>query len=75
VCRYCTPGNAGYKDLDGKFWKNLDGKAVLYGAGVSGTLMDDDQTAWNLNNLNTLLDKISHLQFDGINTPYLYYGS
>jgi len=73
--RYTSPGNAGYRDLERKFWNNLHGKAVLYRAGVSGTLIDDDQSSWNLNNLQSILDKTNDLHFEGITTPHLYFGS
>ena len=72
MCRYCT--NAGYRELEQKFWNNLHGKTVLYGAGVSGTLTDANQKIWNLNKLQTILDEIN-VVFEGVTTPYLYFGS
>jgi len=74
VCRYCTHENAGYRDLERQFWKDLDSKAVLYGAGVSGTLMDNEESTWNFNHLHTILDKINQ-EIEGITSPYLYFGS
>ena len=74
LVRYCTPKNRGYEDLERKFWTNLTINRPIYGADVSGTLTDADQTAWNCGNLGTILDRIGTVKIEGVNTAYLYFG-
>lgn len=46
----------------------------MYGADVAGSLYDEDQPYWNINNLGTILDCISDVKIEGVNTAYLYFG-
>ena len=44
---------------------------------VSGSLYDEDQNIWNVNNLGTILDDLATeygAKIQGVNTAYLYYG-
>jgi hypothetical protein len=56
VCRHLPPRHSDVYDLERKYWKNITFIPPVYGADVSGTLYDDDQSIWNLNRLGTILD-------------------
>ena len=75
--KHATPAHVDHADLERKYWKNLTFVAPLYGADVSGTLTDREQTCWNIASLGTILDEVRDeygLRIDGVNTPYLYFG-
>uniref|UniRef100_A0A1B6CJQ5 [histone H3]-trimethyl-L-lysine(9) demethylase n=1 Tax=Clastoptera arizonana TaxID=38151 RepID=A0A1B6CJQ5_9HEMI len=75
--RYCTPRHFDYEDLERKYWKNITYIAPIYGADVSGSLTDKDETVWNINHLGTILDYVNEdygISIDGVNTAYLYFG-
>ncbi|KAM3852372.1 LOW QUALITY PROTEIN: lysine-specific demethylase 4B [Vipera latastei] len=75
--KYCTPRHQDFDDLERKYWKNLTFVSPIYGADISGSLYDADVEAWNIGNLNTLLDMVEHqcgIIIEGVNTPYLYFG-
>ena len=49
----------------------------MFNLDVSGSLYDEDQDIWNVNNLGTILDDLSTeygAKIQGVNTAYLYYG-
>jgi len=73
-CRYRTPANRGYEDLERKFWTNLTINQPIYGADISGTVTDADQHIWNIGHLGTILDRIGDVRIEGVNTAYLYFG-
>lgn len=75
--RYKTPKHRDYKDLERKYWKNIQYVAPIYGADVKGSLMDRALTEWNFNNLGSTLDLVTEdydTSIDGVTTPYLYFG-
>ncbi len=39
---YATPSHFGFSDLERKYWKNITYAAPIYGADVSGSIMDSD---------------------------------
>lgn len=59
------------------FWENLDLPPPLYGSDIKGSLFDDGEAAeWNFNHLDSCLrDGLGDVKMEGINTPYLYFGS
>ncbi|XP_060857752.1 lysine-specific demethylase 4A-like [Metopolophium dirhodum] len=72
-----TPGHFDYDDLEKKYWKNIMYKPPLYGADVSGSIMDKDVGVWNINTLGTILDYVIEdygVRIEGVNTAYLYFG-
>jgi len=73
-CRYRTPTNRGYDDLERKFWTNLTVNQPIYAADISGTLTDADQHLWNITHLGTILDRVGDVRIEGVNTAYLYFG-
>ena len=46
----------------------------IYGADVCDTLTDEDQKAWNIKRLDSLLTEVMEEQIPGVNLPYLYFG-
>lgn len=74
--RYRTPIHSDYEELERKYWKTINYSPPLYGADVSGSLMDENLEAWNLRNLGSILNSADDCEviFEGINTPYLYFG-
>jgi len=73
-CRYRPPANRGFEDLERKFWSNITINQPIYGADISGTVTDADQHVWNIGHLGTILDCISDVRIEGVNTAYLYFG-
>ncbi|RTG85966.1 jumonji domain-containing protein 2 [Schistosoma bovis] len=74
---YCTPKYRDYDHLERKYWSSIGTSRPLYGANVSGTLMDIDQHIWNIAKLDSVLSRVFEeegVQIPGVNTPYLYYG-
>eukprot|EP00102_Acyrthosiphon_pisum_P023983 XP_016661193.1 PREDICTED: probable lysine-specific demethylase 4B [Acyrthosiphon pisum] len=72
-----TPDHLDYDDLEKKFWKNIIYNPPLYGADVSGSIMDEDVGVWNINKLGTILDYVNEdygVRIEGVNTAYLYFG-
>jgi hypothetical protein len=66
------------EDLEEDFWGSLDESSPLYGSDVPGSLFSDrdDPGQWDLRNLDSCLrDGMGQLTLDGINSPYLYFGS
>ena len=66
------------EELEHVFWSNLDSSSPLYGSDVRGSLfVDDDQAGqWDLRNLDSCLkDGMGGTVLEGINYPYLYFGS
>jgi jumonji domain-containing protein 2 len=59
------------------FWENLDLPSPLYGSDIKGSLFEDNEAGeWNFNKLDTCLsDGLGPISMEGINTPYLYFGS
>jgi jumonji domain-containing protein 2 len=76
-CRYKTPRHFDYEELERKYWKNIAFNNPIYGADISGSLYDKDQSIWNINRLGTILDYVNGdygIKIEGVNTAYLYYG-
>lgn len=66
------------EELENYFWNNLDLGSPLYGSDVSGSLFEDKDRAdeWDLRKLNSCLqDGMGNVSLEGINSPYLYFGS
>ncbi|XP_046364115.2 uncharacterized protein LOC124140527 [Haliotis rufescens] len=75
--RYKTPNHFDYEELERKYWKNVTFGSPIYGADISGSLYDEDQTLWNINKLGTILDYVAGdygIHIEGVNTAYLYFG-
>ena len=75
--KYAPPACASVDELERKYWKNVAFNPPIYGADVTGTLIDDDQDVWNLNHLGTILDCVNEdygVQVEGVTTSYLYFG-
>lgn len=72
--KYATPRHSDYDQLESKYWKNITFNAPIYGADISGSLYDEDQDVWNIGRLGTILDDISDVKIEGVNTAYLYFG-
>eukprot|EP00835_Amoeboradix_gromovi_P001979 NODE_102_length_20354_cov_0.272018.p1 type:complete len:628 gc:universal NODE_102_length_20354_cov_0.272018:2583-4466(+) len=61
-------------DLEKQFWQTIAFHPGMYGADLSGSLMNNsDLKYWNLNSLPDLLNKLEST-IPGVNTPYLYFG-
>ncbi|XP_048353749.1 lysine-specific demethylase 4B-like [Sphaerodactylus townsendi] len=43
--KYCTPRHQDFDDLERKYWKNLTFVSPLYGADISGSLYDSEETS------------------------------
>uniref|UniRef100_A0A1B0CN51 [histone H3]-trimethyl-L-lysine(9) demethylase n=1 Tax=Lutzomyia longipalpis TaxID=7200 RepID=A0A1B0CN51_LUTLO len=74
---YRTPAHNSFDDLEQKYWKNIKTVVPIYGADVSGTLFDPEMKEWNISKLGTILDLVNEdygIQFEGVNTSYLYFG-
>ena len=66
------------EDFEEDFWSNLDNSSPLYGSDVRGSLFTDEDRAdqWDLRKLDSCLkDGMGDHVLDGINFPYLYFGS
>ncbi|CAF3671403.1 unnamed protein product [Rotaria sp. Silwood1] len=77
--RYAPPVSISndLEKLEKKYWQNLTSNAAIYGADVSGSFYDENQTIWNINHLGTILDDIvteQGMKIQGVNTAYLYFG-
>lgn len=75
--RYATPQHKNYAELERKYWRLLSFVPPIYGADISGSLTDEDQPAFNINNLGTILDDVVDeykMKIEGVNTAYLYFG-
>jgi len=59
IFRYATPVHESIDELERKYWKNVAFNSPIYGADISGTLIDSDQDIWNLNRLGTILDRVN----------------
>mgnify|MGYP001802970173 CR=1 FL=1 len=61
-----------------EFWTNLDNSSPLYGSDVPGSLFVEEDRAgeWDLRKLDSCLrDGMGEQTLEGINSPYLYFGS
>ena len=79
--RYRTPEHIDYDDIEDKYWKQINSDPPIYGTDVSGSLTDPDVHVWNMNKLDSILNLITEdngvdegIYFEGVNTPYLYFG-
>ncbi|XP_065321391.1 uncharacterized protein LOC135928855 [Gordionus sp. m RMFG-2023] len=77
--KYRTPAFSDYDDLERKYWANAPYNNAIYGADVSGSLMDNPAHTedWNINKLGTILDDVERdcqVRIEGVNTAYLYFG-
>jgi len=59
LSRYAAPAFDSMDELERKYWKNVAFNPPIYGADMSGSLMDSDQDVWNLNRLGTILDCVN----------------
>ena len=76
-CRFRTPRHFDYEELERKYWKNITFVNPMYGADVSGSITDKEQTSWNIANLGSILDCVGEdygIKIEGVNTAYLYFG-
>ena len=69
--------NMTHDEVETFFWENLHLDSPLYGSDVSGSLFEPNEGGqWNLKNLKTCLkDGLGDATLDGINSPFLYFGS
>lgn len=75
--RFRTPRHFDYEELERKYWKNITFVNPMYGADVSGSITDKEQTSWNIANLGSILDCVGEdygIKIEGVNTAYLYFG-
>ncbi|XP_064607445.1 uncharacterized protein LOC135471933 isoform X2 [Liolophura sinensis] len=75
--RYRPPKHNDDEELERKYWKNIAFVPPIYGADISGSLYDKDQSIWNINKLGTILDYVGDdygIHIEGVNTAYLYFG-
>lgn len=66
------------EELENVFWSSLAESSPLYGSDVRGSLFvdEDEAGAWDLRRLDSCLrDGMGSTVLDGINSPYLYFGS
>ena len=74
---YKTPQHSNPDELERKYWKSLNFCPPIYGCDVANSLTDEDQEAWNIRDLKTILSNVKedyNQSISGINTPYLYFG-
>ncbi|XP_059469656.1 probable lysine-specific demethylase 4B isoform X2 [Neocloeon triangulifer] len=75
-CKY-RPPLGDNEEVERAYWKHILYGEQIYGADVSGSLMDDDLKEWNINKLGSILDYVSEdykINIEGVNTAYLYFG-
>jgi len=62
---------------DKQYFKNMAHQKSLYGSDFTGSLFDTDTTGWNIQNLPSCLKLLDLMgvTIEGVNTPYLYFGS
>ena len=75
--QYEPPKNATFDELERKYWKNIGFLPPVYGCDVSNNLSDPDLKVWNISKLDSILKYLSEdleMEFDGVNSPYLYFG-
>ncbi|XP_069916846.1 lysine-specific demethylase 4D-like [Oryctolagus cuniculus] len=75
--KYQTPPHLTFEELEQKYWKTRVYDAPIYGAGISGSLFDENTAHWNLRRLGSPLDLLAQecgVVIEGVNTPYLYFG-
>uniref|UniRef100_A0A8C5DNV2 JmjC domain-containing protein n=1 Tax=Gouania willdenowi TaxID=441366 RepID=A0A8C5DNV2_GOUWI len=61
-----------------EYWSNVNKNCPIYGADVNGSLFEPNVKEFNIGNLGTILDTLeqdSGINIEGVNTPYLYFGS
>ncbi|KAI7850121.1 JmjC domain, hydroxylase-domain-containing protein [Circinella umbellata] len=61
------------KELERNYWRNLTFTQPMYGADMAGTLFDNSVSAWNVNSLDNMLNRLD-VSVPGVNEPYLYFG-
>jgi jumonji domain-containing protein 2 len=65
--------------IERKYWKNILFQPAIYASDIPGSLFDAEIcNAWNLQNLNTVLQKQfkkHDVCIPGVNSPFLYVGS
>ncbi|XP_063716996.1 lysine-specific demethylase 4A-like isoform X2 [Symsagittifera roscoffensis] len=71
-----TRDEAGWDELERKYWRNMTLVQPIYGADIDDTVTDASWDVWNFQRLPSLLDIVSkqNVRIVGVNTPYLYYG-
>jgi jumonji domain-containing protein 2 len=58
-----------------QFWKTITYSPPIYGADLTGSLMDQNAGSWNFNTLNSLLNYSLTEPVKGVTEPYCYIGS
>lgn len=58
-----------------QFWKTITYSSPIYGADLTGTLMDESAGAWNMNSLDSLLRYAFTQKVKGVTEPYCYIGT
>ncbi|XP_028332727.1 lysine-specific demethylase 4A-like [Gouania willdenowi] len=76
--KYRPPKHSDFEELERKYWSNVNKNCPIYGADVNGSLFEPNVKEFNIGNLGTILDTLeqdSGINIEGVNTPYLYFGS
>uniref|UniRef100_A0A8C5EX70 [histone H3]-trimethyl-L-lysine(9) demethylase n=1 Tax=Gouania willdenowi TaxID=441366 RepID=A0A8C5EX70_GOUWI len=76
--KYRPPKHSDFEELERKYWSNVNKNCPIYGADVNGSLFEPNVKDFNIGNLGTILDTLeqdSGINIEGVNTPYLYFGS
>eukprot|EP01043_Picozoa_sp_COSAG02_P023074 COSAG02_NODE_1221_length_13805_cov_24.976653_1_plen_1132_part_00 len=62
--------------IEAEFWKKLTyGKASMYGADMVGSLFENELDCWNLDKLDTILQRVlQEEKVEGVLNSYLYWG-
>ena len=62
--------------IEAEFWKKLTyGEPAMYGADMVGSLFDKDLECWNLDRLDTILQRLlQEEKVEGVLNSYLYWG-
>lgn len=64
-------------EIEENYWENLHRPSPLYGSDVKGSLFEGGEAGqWDLKQLDSCLkDGLGNIKLEGVNTPYLYFGS
>ena len=74
---YKPPSHSNHDELERKYWKTLSFCPPIYGCDVPDSITDQEQEAWNIRDLKTILNYVNedyNQQLKGVTTPYLYFG-
>lgn len=76
--KHQPPSHSNFNELEQIYWSSISRLQPLYGANVSGSLMDVDQAYCNIPKLRSVLSEVlaqEDIEIGGVNTPYLYVGA